>query len=68
MNSGVMSIGQIAKLCHVAPRTVINWINSGKLKAYRIPVSKHRRAKVADVLAFLKEYDMPFANDLGRVL
>ena len=27
----------VANICHVAPRTVAKWIDSGRLKGYRIP-------------------------------
>jgi hypothetical protein len=31
--------GQVAKLCKVAPRTVNKWIDSGRLKGFRLPQS-----------------------------
>ncbi|WP_315979976.1 hypothetical protein [Aliamphritea spongicola] len=32
-----LTSGKIATLCNVNPRTVLRWITSGKLKAFRLP-------------------------------
>ena len=39
----VLTTGEVAKLCNVAPRTVSKWFDSGSLKGYRIPGSRDRR-------------------------
>ena len=39
----VLTTGDVAKICNVAPRTVSKWFDSGQLKGYRIPGSKDRR-------------------------
>lgn len=59
MNNSVLSTDQVAKLCHVAPRTVCKWIDEELLKGYRIPGSKFRRVQMADLAAFIKEYNLP---------
>jgi excisionase family DNA binding protein len=57
--------GEIARLCQVTKRTVITWIDSGKLKGYRMPGGGHRRVAAADLLAFMKGHGIP---DLERHL
>ena len=49
---------QVAKICGVFPTTVINWVNRGKLPAYKTP-GRHRRIVVSDLLSFLRKYKMP---------
>ena len=39
----VLTTGEVAKICNVAPRTVSKWFDSGQLQGYRIPGSKDRR-------------------------
>lgn len=66
-NNAVMTTGQVAKYCNVAPRTVSKWFDSGLLKGFRIPGSKDRRIQPKDLLAFLREHGMPLGNlDLTR--
>lgn len=57
--------GDIARLCQVTKRTVITWIDSGKLKGYRIPGGRHRRVAAPDLVAFMKGHGIP---DLERHL
>ena len=49
---------EAAEYCQVTPRTVIQWINEGKLKAYRTP-GNHSRIQIDEFLNFLKQYNMP---------
>ncbi len=55
----VFSTGQVARVCRVAPRTVSKWIDSGRLKGYRIPGSNDRRVPRANLIKFLKEHGLP---------
>lgn len=55
---------QIARLCDVDISTVINWIDAGKLKAYKTP-GGHRRINRADLLDFLKRYALPVPHVLS---
>jgi len=57
-NNKPLTTGQIAEYCHVTHRAVLNWVESGKLRAYRTP-GKHSRVSIEDFLSFLKEYHMP---------
>jgi excisionase family DNA binding protein len=58
----VLTTGEVAKICNVAPRTVSKWFDSGTLKGYRIPGSKDRRIPVAELLKFMKAYGIPFES------
>jgi len=55
----VLTTGDVAKICHVAPRTVSKWFDSGQLKGYRIPGSKDRRIPVSELIRFMKVHNMP---------
>lgn len=50
-------------MCDVDLSTVINWINQGKLIAYKTP-GRHRRVKKEDLVKFLEEYNMPIPKAL----
>lgn len=58
----VLTTGQIAKICKVAPRTVSKWFDSGRLRGYRIPGSQDRRVPRENVVKFLKENGMPLGE------
>jgi len=58
----VLTTGDVAKICHVAPRTVSKWFDNGQLKGYRIPGSKDRRIPVSELLRFMKVHNMPTAE------
>ncbi|MEM1329381.1 MAG: response regulator [Planctomycetota bacterium] len=55
----VLTTGEVAKLCNVAPRTVSKWFDSGSLKGYRIPGSKDRRIPMAELIRFMKSHGIP---------
>ena len=55
----VFTTGQVAKICHVAPRTVSKWFDSGQLRGYRIPGSKDRRIPVDQLVRFMRVHGMP---------
>jgi len=55
----VFTTGQVANICHVAPRTVSKWIDAGTLKGYRIPGSNDRRVPRDQLVKFLREHDFP---------
>ncbi|MBC7833810.1 MAG: response regulator [Phycisphaerales bacterium] len=61
----VLTTGEVAKICNVAPRTVSKWFDSGQLKGYRIPGSKDRRIPVSQLLRFMKEHGIPFDGVAG---
>jgi excisionase family DNA binding protein len=55
----VLTTGDVAKICNVAPRTVSKWFDSGQLKGYRIPGSKDRRIPLNELIRFMKMHNMP---------
>ena len=55
----VLTTGDVAKICNVAPRTVSKWFDSGQLKGYRIPGSKDRRIPINELIRFMKHNNMP---------
>jgi excisionase family DNA binding protein len=57
--------GEVAKLCQVTKRTVIKWIDGGKLRGYTIPESKHRRVSAESLREFMKQNRIP---DFARVV
>lgn len=59
----VFTIGQVAQICKVAPRTASKWFDSGRLKGYRIPGSQDRRVPQENLIKFMKENQIPIPDD-----
>jgi excisionase family DNA binding protein len=55
----ILTTGQVARICHVAPRTVTKWFDTGKLRGYRIPGSRDRRIPRPQLLAFMRAHGIP---------
>ncbi|MCG3125600.1 MAG: hypothetical protein CHACPFDD_00425 [Phycisphaerae bacterium] len=55
----VLTTGQVARICRVAPRTVSKWFDRGQLQGYKIPGSRDRRIPVKQLLQFMKEHGIP---------
>lgn len=55
----ILTTGEVAKICNVAPRTVSKWFDSGQLKGYRIPGSKDRRIPMNALVNFMKAHHIP---------
>ena len=55
----VLTTGEVARICSVAPRTVSKWFDSGALRGYRIPGSKDRRIPLSQLIRFMKHHNMP---------
>jgi len=55
----VLTTGDVARICSVAPRTVSKWFDNGQLKGYRIPGSKDRRIPLNELVRFMKLHNMP---------
>lgn len=58
----ILTVSQAGKYCRVSPKTIINWIEAGHLKAYKT-VGGHRRIKQEDLDLFLKEKGMPLPEE-----
>ncbi len=65
-NTRLLTTGEIADYCQVTHRAVLKWITAGKLKAYRTP-GRHSRVNKEDLLAFIKNYNMPIPGDLEKM-
>lgn len=59
-----LSTFAIARMLHVDPGSVANWIDQKLLKAYRTP-GGHRRVATEDLLQFLREHRMPTPPELS---
>ena len=55
----VLTTGEVAKICNVAPRTVSKWFDSGQLRGYWIPGSKDRRIPVSQLVRFMRAHGIP---------
>ncbi|OHB50072.1 MAG: hypothetical protein A2Y10_14070 [Planctomycetes bacterium GWF2_41_51] len=55
----ILTTGQVAHICKVAPRTVTKWFDSGQLKGYRIPGGRDRRIPASELIRFMKSHNMP---------
>jgi excisionase family DNA binding protein len=67
----VLTTGDVARICNVAPRTVSKWFDTGQLRGYRIPGSKDRRIPMDQLVRFMRAHGMPLngiENDQVRVL
>lgn len=69
-NKSVLTTGEVAKLCNVAPRTVAKWFDAGHLRGYRIPGSKDRRIPADQLVKFMQANNIPLngLDAFGRVL
>lgn len=61
---------EVARMAHVSPSTVLNWIDRGLLGAHRT-VGGHRRVPRDQLVRFLREHSMPVParlTEVGRLL
>ena len=58
----ILTVSHAGKYCKVSPKTIINWIEAGHLKAYKT-VGGHRRIKKEDLDQFLKDKGMPMPEE-----
>jgi excisionase family DNA binding protein len=56
-----ISVGFIAKGCGVSNTTVLRWIGTGQLPAFRLP-SGHYRIERNDFYEFLAKHNIPALN------
>jgi len=60
-----LSTGEVARLCHATTASVNNWIKNNKIKAYNTPGGQYR-ILVKDLLAFIKDNNMPIPAELKK--
>lgn len=66
MNRKAYTTFQISKICNVTHRTVLSWINQGKIKAFKTP-GGHSRVREEDLFDFLKQYNIPIPATLKEL-
>jgi len=54
----VLTVFKASQYCRVSSKTIINWIESGHIKAYKT-VGGHRRINRSDLEAFMKKQGIP---------
>jgi len=59
----VLTVSQAGDYCRVSPKTIINWIEAGHIKAYKT-VGGHRRMKQEDLDQFLRGRGMPIPEEV----
>ncbi len=59
-----LTTGDVARYCSVNVRTVIRWIERGKIKAFQLPGRGDNRVKPEDLLVFLEDHGMPVPEEL----
>ena len=59
----VFTTFEAAKLCHVSPLSIINWVNASRLPAFRTP-GGHRRIRRDDLVRFMRDNGIPIPDDL----
>ena len=59
-----LTSGEIASYCDVNLRTVIRWIESGKLKGFKLPGRGNNRVLIDDFIEFLEQHNMPIPAQL----
>ncbi|VEN74901.1 Histidine kinase [Candidatus Desulfarcum epimagneticum] len=58
----ILTVVKAAKHCNVSPKTIINWIDSGNIEAYKT-VGGHRRIKKTDLERFMRRQGIPIPDD-----
>ena len=62
-DKAVFTTFEAAKLCHVSPLSIINWVNAGRIPAFRTP-GGHRRIRREDLARFMRDNGIPLAEEL----
>ena len=62
-DKAVFTTFEAAKLCHVSPLSIINWVNAGRLPAFRTP-GGHRRIRREDLGRFMRDNGIPLPEEL----
>jgi len=54
----ILTVFKASRHCRVSPKTIINWVEAGHIKAYKT-VGGHRRIKLGDLEAFMRKQGIP---------
>jgi excisionase family DNA binding protein len=63
----VLTTGEVARLCGVAPRTVSKWFDAGQLRGFKIPGSRDRRIPRECLVRFMRAHGIPLHGLDGAV-
>ena len=58
----ILTVFKASKYCKVSPKTIINWIEAGHIKAYKT-VGGHRRISKADLETFMRKQGIPIPDE-----
>ena len=58
----ILTVFKASKYCKVSPKTIINWIEAGHIKAYKT-VGVHRRISQADLETFMRKQGIPIPDE-----
>ncbi|MBW1703015.1 MAG: response regulator [Deltaproteobacteria bacterium] len=58
----ILTVFKASKYCSVSPKTIINWIESGHIEAYKT-VGGHRRIKKSDLENFMNKQGIPIPKE-----
>ena len=58
----IYTVGEVAKICRVDPRTVSSWIDSGRLAGFRI--NTHRRVPEEVLIKFMENNQIPIPPEM----
>ena len=53
---------EAADICNVSQCLIQKWFDSGRLRGYRVPGSRHRRIPRPNLIVFLKAHGMPLGE------
>ena len=57
-----LTVFKASQLCKVSPKSIINWVEAGHIKAYKT-VGGHRRIKREDLEDFMKRQGIPIPDE-----
>jgi len=63
----MLTTGDVARLCGVAPRTVSKWFDTGQLRGFKIPGSRDRRIPRQSLIRFMRAHGIPLRGLDGAV-
>ena len=58
----ILTVFKASQYCRVSPKTIINWIEAGHIKAYKT-VGGHRRINIADLEEFMRKQGIPIPDE-----
>ncbi len=58
----VLTVFKASQYCNVSPKTIINWVESGHIEAYKT-VGGHRRINRSELVAFMQKQGIPLPKE-----